>query len=90
MTTLLSDLTSGKPHSAMGERDLGGARAPARRCRPRAAPNPLLNVLALAGGAYRADRGAKGFCPIKATLVDHGADARSPVLERAGDRERLA
>jgi uncharacterized membrane protein len=36
-------------------------------------PNPFLNVLALAGGAYLALRGASGHCPIKAAL-DGGTD----------------
>jgi hypothetical protein len=33
-------------------------------------PNPLLNVLALAGGSYLAWRGYVGQCPLKAMLVD--------------------
>ncbi len=37
-------------------------------------PNPLLNVLALAVGAYLALRGASGYCPIKAALDSRGAD----------------
>jgi uncharacterized membrane protein len=31
-------------------------------------PNPILNVLALIGGAYLAVRGATGRCPIKQAL----------------------
>jgi uncharacterized membrane protein len=31
-------------------------------------PNPLLNVAALAGGAYLAFRGATGHCPVKQAL----------------------
>lgn len=37
-------------------------------------PNPLLNVLALASGAYLAWRGYEGSCPVKAALIDGGAD----------------
>jgi hypothetical protein len=32
-------------------------------------PNPLLNVLALAGGAYIAWAGYAGRCPVKAALT---------------------
>lgn len=32
-------------------------------------PNPLLNVLALAGGAYLAWRGAVGTCPVKGAVT---------------------
>ena len=40
-------------------------------------PNPLLNVLALAGGAYLAWRGSVGNCPVKAALFGSGqADSR--------------
>ncbi len=37
-------------------------------------PNPLLNVLALASGAYLAWRGYEGSCPVKAALFDGGHD----------------
>ncbi|WP_425311778.1 YgaP family membrane protein [Microvirga massiliensis] len=50
-------------------------------------PNPLLNVLALAGGSYLAWRGYVGQCPLKAMLVDSrdsGQD-RFPG-HRTGDR----
>ncbi len=33
-------------------------------------PNPLLNVFALATGAYLAWRGYEGSCPVKAALFD--------------------
>lgn len=36
-------------------------------------PNPLLNVLALVGGAVLALRGATGHCPIKAAIGDSSA-----------------
>jgi uncharacterized membrane protein len=32
-------------------------------------PNPLLNVAALAGGAYLAIRGATGHCPVKQAFL---------------------
>lgn len=35
-------------------------------------PNPLLNVLALASGAYLAWRGYEGSCPVKAALFAEG------------------
>ena len=38
-------------------------------------PNPLLNVLALASGAYLAWRGYEGSCPVKAALFDDAARA---------------
>jgi threonine/homoserine/homoserine lactone efflux protein len=35
-------------------------------------PNPLLNVLALAGGAYLAWSGYQGHCAVRAALADSG------------------
>jgi threonine/homoserine/homoserine lactone efflux protein len=35
-------------------------------------PNPLLNVLALLGGAFLAWSGYKGHCPVKAAFLDEG------------------
>jgi threonine/homoserine/homoserine lactone efflux protein len=32
-------------------------------------PNPLLNIVALAGGSYLAWRGYMGTCPVKAALL---------------------
>lgn len=34
-------------------------------------PNPLLNVIALAGGSYLAWRGYEGTCPVKAALFSN-------------------
>ncbi len=45
-------------------------------------PNPLLNVLALAGGAYLAMRGATGHCPIKQTI----AGPNNPLIGRGPSR----
>jgi threonine/homoserine/homoserine lactone efflux protein len=50
---------------------LVGLGLAAAAAKPR--PNPLLNVLALAGGSYLAWRGYVGNCPVKAALTDgHG------------------
>ena len=52
-----------------GERALylvGGLCLAAAGARPR--PNPLMNVLALAGGSYLAYSGYKGHCSTKAAL----------------------
>ena len=38
-------------------------------------PNPLLNVIALAGGSYLAWRGYVGTCPVKAAL--YGASGQA-------------
>lgn len=37
-------------------------------------PNPLWNIIALAGGSYLALRGATGRCPVKASLEGGGND----------------
>ena len=52
---------------------LAGLGLAAAGVKPR--PNPFLNVLALASGAYLAWRGYEGSCPVKAALFDdtHGA-----------------
>jgi uncharacterized membrane protein len=39
-------------------------------------PNPLLNVLALVGGAVLALRGATGHCPVKAAIADSSGHDR--------------
>jgi threonine/homoserine/homoserine lactone efflux protein len=60
---------SHEPNLTTGERAvyiLGGLGLAAMAAKPR--PNPLLNALALAGGAYLAWRGAEGYCPVKAAL----------------------
>ena len=38
-------------------------------------PNPLLNVIALAGGSYLAWRGYTGTCPVKAALLGASTSA---------------
>jgi len=51
---------------------LAGLGLAASSLKPR--PNPLLNVLALASGAYLAWRGYEGNCPIKAAMIDESDD----------------
>ena len=72
----------GEPNLSMTERGVSvllGLGLAAAGAQPR--PNPLLNVLALAGGAYLALRGASGRCPIKAAL-------QGPAQERGRIGER--
>ena len=45
---------------------IAGLGLAAAGAKPR--PNPLLNIVALAGGSYLAWRGYVGTCPIKAAL----------------------
>lgn len=69
-------LTSGEPNLSTAERGaymIAGLGLAAAAAKPR--PNPLLNVLALAGGSYLAWRGYVGSCPIKAALT--GSDSSS-------------
>lgn len=51
---------------------IAGLGLAAAGAKPR--PNPLLNIVALAGGSYLAWRGYVGTCPIKALLYgpSHG------------------
>ena len=51
---------------------MAGLGLAAASVKPR--PNPLLNVLALASGAYLAWRGYEGQCPVKAALIDENQD----------------
>ena len=67
----LTSLFEGKPNLSWGKRVvyvIGGLGLTAAGAQPR--PNPLLNVLALAGGSYLAYIGYKGHCPAKAALFD--------------------
>jgi uncharacterized membrane protein len=45
-------------------------------------PNPLLNVIALLGGAYLAIRGSTGHCPIKAALEGGSGGGRPMIAQR--------
>lgn len=64
-------LFEGPPNLSFNERAISvvaGLGLAAAGVKPR--PNPLLNILALLGGAYLAYRGATGHCPVKAALDD--------------------
>ncbi|WP_230533441.1 YgaP-like transmembrane domain [Microvirga roseola] len=66
-------MTKGEPNLSTTERAayiVAGLGLAAAAVKPR--PNPLLNLLALAGGSYIAWRGYLGSCPVKAALVDSG------------------
>ncbi|MDP2357634.1 MAG: hypothetical protein Q8M31_16445 [Beijerinckiaceae bacterium] len=51
---------------------MAGLGLAAASVKPR--PNPLLNIFALASGAYLAWRGYEGSCPIKAAIFDGDHD----------------
>lgn len=62
-------LLQGNRNLSLTERGISalvGLGLAAAGTRPR--PNPLLNVLALAGGSYLALRAATGYCPVKQAL----------------------
>jgi uncharacterized membrane protein len=66
-------LFEGTPNLSFNERAIsvvGGLGLAAAAAKPR--PNPLLNILALLGGAYLAYRGATGYCPAKAAIEGSG------------------
>ena len=70
-----SDMMHGDPNLSWTERGISiaaGLGLAAAAAKPR--PNILLNVLALAAGSYLAYRGAVGYCPVKAALVDYQGD----------------
>ena len=59
----------GEPNLSWTERAVSvvlGLGIAAAGAKPR--PNPLWNIIALAGGSYLALRGATGRCPVKASL----------------------
>jgi hypothetical protein len=65
------DVFGGQRNLSTGERAIYialGLGIAAAGAKPR--PNPLLNVLALAGGSYLALAGYQGRCPVKAALAD--------------------
>lgn len=73
ITHSLGNALSGPVNLSTTERALyimGGLGLAAAGAKPR--PNPLLNVLALAGGAYIAWSGYVGHCPVKAMITDQG------------------
>lgn len=77
-----TSLFEGQPNLTWGQRVayvVGGLGLAAAGAQPR--PNPLLNVLALAGGSYLAYSGYKGHCAAKAALF--GAQAN--ISDRSSD-----
>lgn len=81
MTNMISaragSLMNGQPNLSTTERGaymLAGLGLAAAAAKPR--PNPLLNILALAGGSYLAWRGYVGQCPVKAALTDFSENDR--------------
>jgi hypothetical protein len=68
----MNDMIPAHEHNlSTGERAayvIGGLGLAAAAAKPR--PNMVLNVVALAAGVYLAWRGAEGYCPVKAALVD--------------------
>ena len=71
MAQFAQSLFSGEQNLSFKERALyvaGGLSLAAAGAQPR--PNPLLNVLAIAGGAYFAWSGYQGRCPVKAAFLD--------------------
>src|SRR5918998_3166504 len=74
-----TSLLTGVHNLSFNERAISvvaGLGLAAAAAKPR--PNPLLNILALAGGAYLAYRGATGHCPVKAAIEDAGGLERLP------------
>jgi threonine/homoserine/homoserine lactone efflux protein len=72
----MGSLMHGEPNLSTVERGaymLAGLGLAAAAAKPR--PNPLLNILALAGGSYLAWRGYVGYCPVKGALM--GSDGTS-------------
>jgi threonine/homoserine/homoserine lactone efflux protein len=50
-------------------------------------PNPLLNVAALAGGAYLAWSGYKGHCAVRAAFTQQGGSLAGPPAQTARQKE---
>ena len=81
-------LFEGTPNLSFNERAISvitGLGLAAAAAKPR--PNPLLNIVALLGGAYLAYRGAIGHCPIKASIEGSGSFNR---IAGGSSGERLA
>lgn len=77
MTTSIPSIFGGRPNLSTTERALymvGGLGLAAAATKPR--PNPLLNVIALLGGAAIAYSGYVGHCPVKAAISDEGSRDR--------------
>lgn len=68
---MLGDIFDGPRNLSMTERTVYvalGLGIAAAGAKPR--PNPILNIAALAGGAYLAWAGYNGHCPAKALLAE--------------------
>ncbi len=82
-------MTRGSAELSMTERGISlvaGLALAAAGARPR--PNPLLNVLALGAGSYLAYRGATGYCPLKAALVENQGMNRERIGRSRGQVAR--
>ena len=80
VTQAYEHMTHGSAHLSWTERGISlvaGLALAAAGAKPR--PNPLLNVLALGAGSYLAYRGATGYCPVKATLVEDAGASRGRI-----------
>ena len=53
-------------------------------------PNPILNIVALVGGAYLAVRGGTGRCPIKQALLPVRAQVAAVTGRAPAKRSRAA
>jgi uncharacterized membrane protein len=67
---------------------IAGLGLAAAATKPR--PNPLLNVVALLGGAYLAMRGATGRCPVKQAFQSIPAQKIAANGKRAANRSPAA
>ena len=84
-------LFEGTPNLSFNERAISvvaGLGLAAAAAKPR--PNPLLNIVALLGGAYLAYRGATGYCPAKAAIEDAGGLDRIASGMGMGGSDRMA
>jgi len=83
ITDMFNEALHGEPNLSWTERAISvaaGLGLAAAAAKPR--PNPLLNVLALAAGSYLAYRGATGYCPMKAALVEDGSGPAGRIAQR--------
>ena len=84
---MLAPLFAGQPNLSLTQRGLyiaAGLGLAAAGAQPR--PNPLLNVIALTGGAYLAWSGYQGRCPVKAALVDQSNLPQRVARSEAGSQ----
>ena len=80
-SSVVEPLFSGEPNLSTTQRAIYialGIGMAAAGAQPR--PNPLLNVLALAGGSYLAWSGYQGRCPAKAVLIDRQKKLSPPSM----------